>query len=546
MSSRIPGAIAKTVPAAGLITGGFGTRKPVILGVGDVKVLVEDEKIIRGITAGGTDVLSGALFDATSVVKIGNSPGSTDWTEVTHYTVDLGNNQIDWASGNDVPGASTIVVYDTVQTGDTSAPYTTFTGASTELSATDGYYVSGSATVTNTDSSNYGLSRTISGYTGATKEFVTASWPNALNVADTVVVTLEPDEPAAGQEYYVTYYKTLSNFSITEYTAEDDIRAAHGGNELSNSTSDVISPNKLTIGSLVALRNGAQSVLVGQLDNTSWGNKYSPTESEFNASLNTILEELKTQLDFKLFIVPMSTWDSAANNVWNHSKLQSAPENKGERVCVRGFSRGTAASAIKTAATAYGSTRMIAVAPPETRFSDLLDAEFGGELAAAAIAGKRCTFERVAQSITGEELANVTIESTYATPIIRDLLGAGACVLDQKAGILSIIHDKSTNVSTADTEENAIVDTGDYLRRQTRETVYNIHKGSAIDDQLLGSVASTMRGIFEREVDNTNIVDYKEIVIVQDSSEPRLVKVNAKIKYAYPLNWIDITMAAYV
>ena len=546
MSNRIPGAIAKTVPAAGLITGGFGTRKPVILGVGDVKVLVEDEKVIRGITAGSQDILNSTLFDTSAVVRVGNSPGSADWTLDTHYTVDTVNNAIDWASGNDIPGASTITVYDTVQVGDIAAPYNTIDGASTELSATDDYYVGGNITITNTDSSNYGISKTVSTYVGATKTFTTADWPNAINPSDTFIVTLEPDEPAANQEFYVTYYKTLSNFTITEYTSEDDIKTAHGDIELSNSTDDALSPNKLTIGALTTLRNGAQSVLVGQLDNTSWGNKYSPTESEFNASLNDILEDLKTRLDYKLFIVPMSTWDSAANNVWNHCKLQSAPENKGERVCIRGFSRGTTADTIKTAATAYGSSRMIALAPPETRFSDLLNAEFGGELAAAAVAGKRCTFERVSQSITGENLANVTIESTYTTPIVRDLLGAGACVLDQKAGILSIIHDKSTNVATADTEENAIIDTGDYLKRQTRETTYRVHKGSAIDDQLLGSVASTMRAIFEKEIDNGNIVDYQNISVEQDSTEPRLIKVNAQIKYAYPLNWVDITMSAYV
>ena len=546
-SSRIPGAIATVVPAAGLITGGFGVRKPVILGVGDIKVLVEDEKITRGTIAGGKDVLQNTLYDTNSITRVGNSPGSSDWTQTTHWVASLADNSISWESGSDIPGSSTINQYGIVLTGDTSAPYNTIIPTNTGVwSTTNNYFVGGALTITNPDSSNYGTSKTITAYTGSTRQFVIQDFTYAINPNDTILVSLEPDEPEANQEYYVTYYKKLDSFDLTEYTAESDIKEAHGDIELSNSTDTTTAPNKLTIGALLALRNGAQSVIVGQLNYTSWGDRYNPTESEFNASLNMVLESLKEQIDYKSYVVPMATWTSSINNVWNHCKIMSAPENKGERTCIAGLVRGTTIAQFKSSGSGYLSSRMILIAPSEARFTDLVEVQMGGDVLAASYAGKRCFPTRISQTITGENLSGVTVETFYTPSQQRDLLGKGLAVLLPIAGIPTILHDKSTNVSTADTEENAVVEIADYLKRQTRETLWNIHKGLPIDALLLGSMTATMSRIFEVEINNQNIVEYKDVTAVQDASEPRLVRVNAKVKPAYPLVWIDITMSFYV
>ena len=547
MSNRIPGAIATVIPAAGLITGGFGVRKPVILGVGDIKVLVEDAKLVRGATAGGKDVLAETLYNVNSIVRVGNSPGSTDWDQTTHWVASVSDNSLSWESGSDIPGSSTISQYGVVLTGDSSALYNTFIPTNTGAwSTTNNYYVGGTVTITNPDSSNYGSAQTVTSYTGSTRQFVAGAFTYPINANDTILVSLEPDEPEANQEYYVTYYKKLDNFDLTEYTAEADIKAAHGDIELSNSTDTTTAPNKLTIGSLLALRNGAQSVIVGQLDYTSWGDRYSPTESEFNASLNTTLEALKNQLDYKFYVVPMSTNQSSINNVWNHCKIMSAPENKGERTCIVGMVRGTTVTTFKAAGTGYLSSRMILIAPSEARFTDLTEVALGGDILAAAFAGKRCFPTRISQTITGESLTGVTVETYYTPTQQRDLLGKGLAVLISTVGIPTILHDKSTNVSTADTEENAVVEIADYLKRQTRDTLWNIHKGLPIDNLLLGSMSATMARIFETEINSQNIVEYKDVVVRQSTAEPRLVQVNAKVKPAYPLTWIDIVMSFYV
>ena len=157
------------------------------------------------------------------------------------------------------------------------------------------------------------------------------------------------------------------------------------------------------------------------------------------------------------------------------------------------------------------------------------------------------TYVKVAEgSPAGDTLSGITIDVQYATPIQRDLLGAGCFLLDQKAGIVTIVHDKSTNVATANTEENGIIDLADYLKRTTRETAYRIHKNVVIDAIALSAIEGTMAGILEVEIDNQNIVEYRNLSAVQDTAEPRRVKIGGEAKPAYSLNWMDISIAFYV
>jgi hypothetical protein len=549
MSNRIPGAIATVVSAAGLITAGNGVRKPVILGVGDVKALVTDEKVIRGNTPGTKDVLSNDLFDVNSVVKVGNSPGSTDWALTTQYVVDDANNAIDWSPGPDIAGTTPITVYGTIVAAvpsDSTASHIVVNNSGGQFNTLTNFYVGATVTVTNPDSSNYGLSETVTASvidnTTNLKFTLGVAFANPLLVGATILLTLQPDEPAAGQEYYVTYYKILNNFTLTEYTSESDIKANHGDILMS----DGITTNKLTIGAFLSLRNGSPSVIVGQLDNTTWTNKYTPLESEFNVSLNLQLTSLKNMVDFKLYVIPMTNFSSSINYVWNHCKLLSAPENKGERTCIAGLARGTTIPTFTSTASAYGSTRLILIAPSEIRFSDLTAVPLAGDVAAAAFSGLRVNTPRVSQAMTGQALTGISVETTYAPSQERDLLGAGLAVLVSKAGVVSILHDKSTDVSTPDTEENAIVEVADYLKRITRETLYTVYKGAPITKLLPSAMGTTLAKLFEKEITNVNVVEYKEISIQQDTNDPRLILVNAKVKPIYSLTFIDITLQFYI
>jgi hypothetical protein len=84
------------------------------------------------------------------------------------------------------------------------------------------------------------------------------------------------------------------------------------------------------------------------------------------------------------------------------------------------------------------------------------------------------------------------------------------------------------------------------LKRLTREKLYDIYKGAPITKLLPSAMGTTLSKLLEKEINNVNIVEYKDISIQQDTTDPRLVLVAVKIKPIYSLTFINITMSFYV
>ena len=557
MSSRLPGSLAQISTNPLLTAGITSVRKPVVFGVGDTKVLIENERVIRSTTAGGADTLTNTIYGATdadklaSIVRVGNSPNSADYTKTSNYVITDGT--VEWSPGNDVTYPS-------------------------------------------------------SGY----------------------------DEPAAGQEYYITYYKSIANFAITEYTSEGDIKSAHGnvifakysqyttvtavstgaptttfnwgvtGDSIdapvtdwsvtfysgpntgvtrtvstysngqfvtsisfpnSISVGDVVlishaSPkvNMLTSGALLALRNGSQSVLVGQFTNTSWSDKIVPTSSQYSTALAAHLETLKSNVEFPYYLVPMlpdntttfaansDAQTSAINPTWDHCKLMSAPENKGERACIAGFLAATTADSFKSYGATYFSQRMVIIAPGDLGFSDVSTRTLNGSIGAAAWAGRWCSRTDY-RSMLRESLTGVIVKANFYNAVQqRDLTAKGISFLSSDAGIVRVIASKTTDTSTADTEDVAVVAIADHVKKTVREDLDATFIGQPISQRLVGAIGGKMSSIFERLIIDQVIETYRadSITVRQSLTEPRLIEVTASIKPLYSLWWLDISMSFFV
>lgn len=566
-STRLPGVISSVQVNQTLGTPTTAIRKPIILGVGDVKVLVENEKVVRGSVAGGSDSLAGTIFGASdtvrlaAILRIGNSPNSADYTKTSNYIVTTTSDitRVDWSPGSEV------------------------------------------------------------------------QYPDAGY-----------DEPAVGQEYYITYYKTLENFDLVEYYGETDIKAAHGDSVMSASkqyatvtavstgapkttfewknTDSVATPvtdwtisfttgsnagltrtvstytpggtatdgtfvvsvafpndiavgdiflaqdstpvvNTLTAGALLALRNGASSVIVGQLDNTGWTDTIAPSASQYTTALNVHLESLKTYLDVPYFIVPMLPHNStsfttntivnsnAVSPVWNHCKLMSTPENKGERTCVAGYLAASTKANFKSYATSFFSTRAIVTAPGDIAFTDVLGVTVNGSLSAAALAGRICSYARISQSVLRESLSGIDVAANFYNPIEqRDLTSSGVTFLVSDFGIVRIIAGKTTDTASADTEDIAVVAIADYVKKATREELDATFIGSPINDRLLNAIRGKLFTTFDRLVGDQILETYKKesITVRQDLGEPRLIKVTGSIRPQYSLWFLDLSFDFYV
>ena len=240
---------------------------------------------------------------------------------------------------------------------------------------------------------------------------------------------------------------------------------------------------------------------------------------------------------------------SAINPTWDHCKLMSAPENKGERSCVSGFlSAVTTADNFKAYGAAYFSQRMIIVAPGDLAFSDVSTRTLNGSIGAAAWAGRYCS-KLDFRSMLGESLTGIIIKTNFYNPIQqRDLTAKGISFLISDSGIVKVVASKTTDITSADTEDVAVVSIADHVKKVTREEVGNTFTGQPINQRLVGAVGGKMSSIFERLILEQVIETYKadSITVRQNLSEPRLLEVTASIKPLYSLWWSSIDMSFYV
>lgn len=570
MSDRLPGVITKVETNQTLTSGITSIRKPVILGVGDYKVLVTNEKVIRGSELGGTDTLANTIYGQSTpdfeanVIRIGNSPNSSDYSKTNNFTIDA-NGKIDWSPGAETEYPTTgwtepargqeyyVTYYKKLNTFElieyTSERDVLSTHGSEKLAAYDQY-----ATATPVSSANT----------------TTFTWTNSEGWSSSNVITTASDWTAtftSGANTNIsralsTYSSTSSGGTFTVAVAfpnaivtGDVFRIAHSSPKI----------NTLTTGALLSLKNGAQSVIVGQLDNSGFTSPTAPTSGQYGSALDTHLTSLRGNTETPLYIVPMlpdntttfysgtvSIYNSniqtyAINPVWEHCKLMSSPENKGERTCVAGFAPTTTIANFKSFGSSYFSQRMIIMAPGDVAYTVVSGTRaINGSLAAAAWAGKWCSRVNFT-SMLRESLTGISMTTNFYNVIEqRELTAKGISFLISDAGIIRVVASKTTDVSTADTEDPAIVSIADHIKKITREDMDRTFTGAAITDRLISAMTGKMTSIFEQAIYAGVITAYKDITVRQNLQEPRLIEVGAAVRPTYSLWWTDITVGFYV
>lgn len=543
MGDRLPGSIS-TITTNPLLTAGISSiRKPVIFGVGDVKVLIENERVVRG--AGASDELTSVAYGSTTayqlanVIMVGNSHNSADYLKTTDYAVN-GSDEIDW------------------------------TGAATEPVAGSEYYITYYKTISNFTAVNYTSEGAIKSAHGGTvfsaaKQFATVttgSSGDTLDWANSETITTPTDWTirfTSGPNTNIT--RSVSVYSTGQFTISPNFPNAISVGEIFEVEHTTPTVNMLTVGSLLALRNGSQSVIVGQLDNTSFTDTLAPSGSEYGTALNTHLVAFQTTSDLPYYVVPMLPNNSttfatnsvaqtnAINLVWNHCKLMSTPENKGERTCVAGFLPTTTIANFKSYGSAYFSERMIITAPSDLEFNEVTGQTLNGSLGAAAMAGKICSKAQVSQSILNEDLVGITVATNFYNTIEqRELTAKGISFIVSEAGVIKVIAGKTTDVTSADTEDIAVVAIADYVKKVTREQLAATFTGKPITNRLKGAMGGKLSSIFESLVyeEVLSAYDPASITVEADASEPRKINVTASISPQYTLWFTDISMAFYI
>ena len=364
--------------------------------------------------------------------------------------------------------------------------------------------------------------------------------------------------PSQDEVYYVSYTYGIdsSHYEPQTFTDTSEVTDFYGEESLLN---------PLAIACNLGLENGAPAVIGIQVSGSG-------TPAQFEAAIDSLKKVTNIGYVVPIYIGSASSGSVSVVDTYvkNHCIEMSVPTTGKERSCILGRS---ALSSTSTDAeqvndhTNYSSTishKRVTLAAPANGVSRAGSGlTLNGRFCAAAIAGSRCGQEKVIYPIHGKTILGLTITDDQYDDYYMDRFGANnVSLLVSHMGVVTARDDITTDGTSADTQEPAIVATDDWIRRETREALYDRfiksqgNKSVVITPDTPSDIESAVASIWSTYVKDGYIYAYgtkndpstgeKKISATQDSTEPRKIRVTGSIKYLYGLKWIDVTFYTYV
>lgn len=348
--------------------------------------------------------------------------------------------------------------------------------------------------------------------------------------------------PSTGNTYFVSYNTPKDSASYnkgTLYTSIDDIRNDFGG-ELLNG---ILTP--ITAAAKLCFDNGAPAVILIQAQTAS--------QSDLQSAIDGAKQE-----DIDILIVPQACNTTLDNYVKSHVVTQSAPSVRHERVWFRSAD-GTsdATTTISAYATGTQNERVTIIAPPAfvATFKDsittndqdmLLPSSYLGAAYAGVVANP---INDAATPLTRKSLVNVKNLSTFNySETDKNLLGGnGVTVVEARpGGDIRVRHALTTDTTNVNTLTQSVVFIKDNVRKELRSLLDSTFIGSKIEDSLKSRVSATIDAYLAKKVRDTIIKTYRNINVVQDTSDPRTLNITFDLAPIYPAEFINIVIGLFV
>lgn len=369
-------------------------------------------------------------------------------------------------------------------------------------------------------------------------------------------------QPANGAGYYVTYGRKVESdhFQYKLYTDEKEMQGIHGTESVSNLVS---------LGGILALRNGAPAVGVVQLDLLS-ASPYTITQSDLSnltadqlayttevafVDALGILEEL--DVDLCRVLVPMTTNQGIIAYYLDHVDEQSLPSLRRWRTLIAGVpaSSGSNVSVanyavqVATGYRAHASSRRISLCAPGDVSRSIMNpttrqisnVSLDGSAVAAAVAGRLCSFANPAVALTNRQITGVTLDRDFSRGQLTQMGRNGVCSVWNKRGQIRVVHGLTCDLTDPTTQEQSVVEIEDYVKRISIARLEDQFIGAPLTRGMFAALASSLQSIWEDLVTRAVIVDYDTGSIQpQQGSDPRNVIIDGRIRPAFPLTWLDI------
>lgn len=352
---------------------------------------------------------------------------------------------------------------------------------------------------------------------------------------------LSGQAPTTGNVYYVTYRKPKDSSTYNTgviYQSIQDVRNDFG-NEL---IGGVLTP--ITAAAKLCFDNGAAAVMLIQAQTAS--------QSDLESALDGAKQE-----DVDIVIAPQMCNTTLDNYVRTHVLTQSSPAVRHERVWFRS-SDGMSDAVSTIAATAIGmaNERVTVMAPPAfvATFKDsvttndedmLLPSGYLAAMYAGVVANPG---NDAATPLTRQSLVDIKNLSTFNyTEVDKNTLGgAGVTVVENVNGLFRVRHALTTDTTNVNSLTQSVVFIKDNIRKELRTVLDTGFIGVKADSTIASRIASAIDAYLKQKVRDKIITAYRNINVVQDTTDPRTMNVTFDISVVYPVEFIDVTIALFI
>lgn len=387
--------------------------------------------------------------------------------------------------------------------------------------------------------------------------------------------------PKTGKTYYISYTTEMPSSAFTPVLYLDEgLMTRERGKESIFSDSALINP--LVAAARLAFKNGAEGVLVCQLDyraessvlvpeaTSAWEDPLNPQGSELDQAYDVAVQQLDKVEEFKLWLVPLDPvrlpeeldptgrreMGEANNSRWFvHASLASSPAEGRERTLLGNVPQGSILDALLNTASAFAATgggeRFVVTGAkgegginPSTvavtifsRSNDLVNVSFLN----AAMAGL-FSASGIGDPNNSAPVSGVRLLADWTVNEAKLLRGGGVIPFKTRSDLTTMLIPITCDTTSAFTEDLSVQDTADYMRAFIRIRLFGIYRNTKITAQTESAVAASLASLLDGLIADDIIVDFSDIVATQRKDEPRLIEVSGRVKPAFPLRWLDVEL----
>lgn len=360
-----------------------------------------------------------------------------------------------------------------------------------------------------------------------------------IAVGNTAVVTVfntDGNQPAVGDEYYVSVQYEKTNFQPAVYTNIKDVISNFG---------PITVENRLTLAANIAFLNSCPAVALSQV--LVGENGVDAPDSAYIAAINALETPLPGDIRPNI-MVALSTSPAVTTYVNQHCIKVSSERYAMERTGMFGFAIGTTAIAAQNLATSLSSNRMVGVYPDGAivaitdPYGNSVQSAIDGTFLAAGLAGLACNpAYDVATPLTRKGMVGlVRLYRNLDAVTANQCAAAGLTVMVESGASIVVRHALTTDLSTVFSKEPTITYIQDYVQQLTRKTC-NQFIGTKFLPQSVSNIQIALANMFKSLVQAQIVVAYQGIEVTPDPIDPTTADVVAYYSPVFPLNYIAVT-----